>query len=91
MEEKNSFEKWVVALAMGGLYMWFRPFVALALWRTHIMPMGAPAVEFWWMFWALFACAAVSGVSSDDKGLTHAMTSMVGSMILLLCVWTWMT
>lgn len=48
---ENSLEKWMCALGIIALGFWFRPFVGVELWAAHVVPLGAPAVSFWWMFW----------------------------------------
>ena len=93
MSEKNSLEKWTVAIGLALFIFWFRPFVAVALWHTHLVPMGAPSVEFWWMFWALFAFVIVHGTHTldTDKGLSMGITMTAAHIVLLLIIWLTMT
>lgn len=90
--EENSFEKWTLALGVMALGMWLRPFVAVSLWKAHLVPMGAPTVGLWWMFWATTSVSILLGLTSpSDKSLSAMIIQDLVHKVFLLVLWAALT
>jgi hypothetical protein len=88
MEPRWGFESFMAALCLFCLCIWLRVSAAMAAWHVHLVPMGAPPVQWWWMFWALatlslFMPGHASGAGSKPK--SNPTTTIVSQIVYAAC------
>ncbi len=84
----DNFGKIMLGVVLIPFGMWWRPFACLGMWDAHAVPIGAPAVGFWWMFWLLTMLGAVIHVPAAGKeSFTGSVVRSVFNHALLGAIW----